>query len=97
MVELQLITVKQEALTATVIWLEASGKLALLYLLIGHELDGGFGCDLEDVDAVSSPEWPYSPFANHLRETTSDAQGVHTRGVYLQMSERAHSLYVYTN
>lgn len=44
-----------------------------LYLLVGHELEGRFGGNLDDVDAVSSPERPYATLFDHLGQTAHDA------------------------
>lgn len=53
------------------------------HLLIGHELDGWLGCNLQHVDAISSPQWPWATLPDHLREAADDAHVVTARGVNL--------------
>lgn len=53
------------------------------HLLIGHELDGRLGCNLEHVDAVPPPQWPWATLADHLSEAADDAHVVAAGGVNL--------------
>lgn len=63
------------------------------YLFIGHELDGGLGCDFDDIDAVASPQRPRSTLSDHLGESSSDAaHGVAPGAMNLRRSQPASSL-----
>lgn len=67
--------------------------LCTQYLFIGHELDGGLGCDFDDIDAVASPQRPQSTLSDHLGESSSDAaHGVAPGAMDLQRSQPVSSL-----
>ena len=64
---------------------EREGWFALpcAHLLISHELDGGLWNDLDDVDAVPSPERPDPALPDHVGEAPRDAHAVAFGGVHL--------------
>lgn len=61
----------------------------MYYLLIGHELEGGFGSNFDDVHSVPSPKRPHSTFFDHLGEPTHYAHVVTTATMDLANKEHA--------
>jgi len=53
-------------------------------LLVGHELERRLRSNLENVDAIASPQRPSTTLYQHVLKTTDQAQPVPTRAMHLQ-------------
>lgn len=62
------------------------------YLLIGHELDGGFRGDFDNVDSIPSPQRPHPTFFDHLGEPTHDAHVVATGT--MDLTNQEHKMFI---
>lgn len=46
------------------------------YLFVGHELNGRLWGNLDDINAVASPQWLYAAFSDHLGKAPSNTHAV---------------------
>lgn len=57
------------------------------HLFVGHELNGRFRCNLQHVDAIPPPQWPWSTLSDHLGKTANNAHVVAAGGMNLVETE----------
>lgn len=61
-------------------------------LFVGHELNCSLWSDFDDVDAVSSPQWPHTSLSDHLGKASGDLHAVALGGVNLTRTAGQHVL-----
>lgn len=81
---IQLVTRQQHLLINSMF---ESTVCRLLYLLIGHELEGRLWGDFDDVDAVASPQRPCTALLDHLHQPAHDAHVVSSGPINLKTNK----------